>query len=172
MNFDFKGIQKISTNMMNEFRLIPGSVVELAMPAAQLQMVTSYIRNIPSPLPFGDAHYAARIWWNLKLCFSPGGVYHGPCLSAKRSSCAVFQFWLNENLYKQLLCSLQLNLNWNPDHCLSSVKPSIGIYAGSAEPLLFFKIIGTNYVKRILGCSDECDVFKKKSTHAPRCFNV
>ena len=69
MNFDFKGIQKISTNMMNEFRLIPGSVVELAMPAAQLQMVTSYIRNIPSPLPFGDAHYAARIWWILKLCF-------------------------------------------------------------------------------------------------------
>ena len=42
MNFDFKGIQKISTNMMNEFRLIPGSVVELAMPAAQLQMVISY----------------------------------------------------------------------------------------------------------------------------------
>lgn len=36
--------------------------------------------------------------------------------------CAVFQFWLNENLYKQLLCSLQLNLNWNPDYCLSSVK--------------------------------------------------
>ena len=37
--------------MMNEFRLIPGSVVELAMPAAQLQMVTSYQRNIPSPFP-------------------------------------------------------------------------------------------------------------------------
>ena len=55
--------------MMNEFRLIPGSVVELAMPAAQLQMVTSYIRNASSPLPFGDAHYAARIWWILKLCF-------------------------------------------------------------------------------------------------------
>ena len=51
INFDFKGIQKISMNMMNEFRLIPGSVVELAMPAAQLQMVTSYMRNIPSPFP-------------------------------------------------------------------------------------------------------------------------
>ena len=155
--------------MMNEFRLIPGSVVELAMPAAQLQMVTSYIRNTPSP-------------WRCPLCsknLMKSQVVFFPrwrvswALPESQAEflctihlCAVFQFWLNENLYKQLLCSLQLNLNWNPDHCLSSVKPSIGIYAGSAEPLLFFKIIGTNYVKRILGCSDECDVLKKVHTCA------
>ena len=179
MNFDFKGIQKISTNMMNEFRLIPGSVVELAMPAAQLQMVTSYIRNIPSPLPFGGAYYAATIWWNLKLCFSPGGVYHGPCLRAKRSSfaqlifvqsfssdwmkictnnyCAVFNWtWIEIQTIACRAWNLQLEymLDQQNHFCSSKLleQTTWNVFCGARMNVMFSTT--------------------KKSRHAPRCTNV
>ena len=166
--------------MMNEFRLIPGSVVELAMPAAQLQMVTSYIRNIPFPFPL-EMPTIQQESDEISSCVFP------------QVECIMGLAWEWEPsgvpLHNSSLCSLSILIEWKSVQTII-VQSSIELELKSRPLLVERENLQLEYMldQQNHFCSSKLleettwNVFLgawmnvmfsgKKSTHAPGGFNV